>query len=120
MSTRCPIDAGSFVKGDEAARLLDGAEHVVGQARIDFGGDSSGNDGENFTAEAHQQMFESFGLQATAKALQGLAEQVLIACLLGCLQNEARIGGGVLRGEGTHGLKIARVGHHGREGFELV
>ncbi len=51
-------DAGLVVLRDDLARLRDGLVGVVGEARIDLGGDAAGDDGEDLASEGDGKRLE--------------------------------------------------------------
>ena len=104
---------------DDVAGLRDGGFGVVGEARVDFGGDAAGNDGENLFAEGDGQALEgevgdvlvggAFA-EFVARILQHAVDDGLILRHLRGGGDERGIGGGVLRMEFLHGFHVAGIG----------
>ena len=104
---------------NDAARLRDGGVGVVGEARVHFGRDAAGNDGQNLFAEGDGQPLEGeigHGLvggafaQFVARILQHAVHDGLILRHLRRGGDQRGVGGGVLGMELFHRLNVAGVG----------
>ena len=96
---------------------------VKAQAGIDFGGHAAGNGVQNLGAKAHQQMVHHHVQRLAAVRLHGFGQQGGIFGFLHRLQDQRRVGGGVLRLELGQLLEVTGIGHHRGElleGVELV
>ena len=120
-------DAGLLVQADQLARLGDGAGGVEAQSRIDFRRDAAGHDLQDLAAEVDgQAIHERFGARRfrDAGSAIGIGErgfdQRPILRLLRRLQQQRRVGGGVLRPELPHRLDVAGIGHDGGEALERI
>ena len=103
-------DAGGLIEGDQFAGLGDGGGLVEGEASVDFGGDASWDNLEDFGAEGDEERVDG-GLDALALVvLGGLLEEGLVLRHLDGLEDEARVGRSVQRLEGLHGGEVAGVG----------
>ena len=115
-----------FVETDEVARLLDGGFDIEGKAGIDLGGNAAGDDREDFAAEGDEEVVDDLavergaGERAGAVVSDGFREERLVFGLLDGLENQRRIGRGVLRRVGADAFKVSRVGDDGGELLELV
>ncbi len=119
-------DAGLFVHADEVAGFVDVGLGVEGEAGVDFGGDAAGDDFEDFEAEGddeavHDAVEEGGSGEGGGFAVcDGFFDEGFVFVFLGGLEDEGRVGGGVLGFVGLHGLEIAGVGYDGGVLFELV
>ena len=113
---------------DDVARHLDGLFGVVGEARVDFGGDAAGDDGEDLLAEGDGQPLEGEvgdGLigrafaQLVARVLQNAVHDGLVLGHLRCGGDQRRIRGRVLGMELFHGFHVAGVGDDDGEFAQL-
>ncbi len=117
------------VKADDVVRHLYGAFGVVGEACVDFGGDASGNNGQNLLSEGDGQVLESFFRDV-------LVAGVLAELLLGFLQDavddglilrhlrgggyQGRIGGRILRFHLLDRFDVTGIGNHRGHGAQLL
>jgi hypothetical protein len=99
--------------------MRDGGFGVVGEARVDFGGDAAGDDGQNLFAEGDGQPLEgevgdvlvggAFA-QLVARVLQHAVHNGLILRHLRRGGNQRGVGGGVLGMELFHRFHVAGIG----------
>ena len=124
-----PGEAFFFVHADELARLGDGAVGIEGEAGIDFRGDATGDDAEDFASEEDEDAVDDAFDElisaewAVAVFRDGLIDERAVLGFFGRLEDKGGIGGGVLREEGAHGFEVAGICDDGGdllEGFELV
>lgn len=96
--------------------LVDRGLCVERKARIDLGGNLSGNDLQDLLAELYEEVVQcgvNLVLNVLAvllAVLDGSVDQLLVVGLLGGSENEGRVGGGILRLVLLNGRKVTRVG----------
>ena len=96
---------------------------IKAQACVHFGGHSSWHRLKDFATKTHKQSIHHFVKWAPPKLADDCAEQRRIAGLLYGLENQRRIGRGILRPELSQLHEIPRVCDHSGElsqGIELV
>ncbi len=112
-------DARALVEADQLARLGDGARRVEAEARIHFRRHPARHDLQDLAAEVDgEPIHERFrparlGQAQAPRVGQGGLDERPVLRLLRRLQEERRIGRGVLRPELPHGLDVAGVGDDG-------
>ena len=112
--------AFGLVQSHDALGAGHGGRGVKAQASIDFGGHAPRDGGQNFLAKAHQQAVNLQVHRLCAVRGHGGFEQGQVFGLLHRLQDERRIGGGVLGLKLGELLEVASVSHDGSELFEGV
>ncbi len=116
-------NAGVIVLGNDLAGLGNGGGGVIGEARIHFGGDAAGHDGQNLFAEGDGQPLEgevghggigcAFA-ELVTRILEHAVHNGLVLRQLRGGGNQRGVGGGILGAELLHRLNVAGVGHdHG-------
>lgn len=96
------LDTDGFVQGDQLLGLVDGSLGVVRQRGVNFGGNSTGDDLEDFTTEFDEESVGSvldLGVEVTALFLGVLDSDVDesgVTFLLGGGQDQGGVGGGIL------------------------
>jgi hypothetical protein len=113
------LHAGGFVQGDQFAALGDGGFGVERQRRVDLGRDAARHVFQDLGAEGDQQVVDDVLDRGAVRLRHGLFQQRTVFRLLHRLQDQRRVGGGVLRRVGLDRLEVAGVGYHGGELLEL-
>ena len=93
---------------------------VKAQARVHLGRHPAGYQRQNFAAKTHQQAVHHFIQRLAAKSRHLLLHQRLVVGFLHRLEDQRRVGGGVLRLELRQLFEVAGVGHHRGQLFERV
>ncbi len=117
------MNALSLIELDQPLGAGDAGAAIKTQARIHFGRDPPRNEGQNLATKTHQQPVHQFIQGAAPEARHGLQQQRAVIGLLHRLEDQRRVGGGVLRLVGLNLFEVAAIGHHGGElfqGIELV
>ena len=114
------VDAFGLVQLNDALSARDGGAGVKAQAGIHFGGNATRHMLEDFAAKTHQQAVNHLVHRAPLPLGHGVLEQRCVLRLLHRLEDQRRVGGGVLRTELGQLQKVASVGNHGSELFEGV
>jgi len=91
------IDAIFFITRDERARFGEGGLGVKAETRVDFGAYAAGHDFQNLEAKKHREFIQRIGHIFSFGGY--FAEQLGVLGHLRGFQDEAGVGGGVLRGE---------------------
>jgi hypothetical protein len=106
ISTRLRANAGGFVQRDELLRAGHGGGGVEGQARVHLGADAAGHELEDLQPEAHQHTVHH-GRQGQARCWATVsASSGAYSGLLRGLEDQAGVGGGILRRELGHLWKL--------------
>ena len=87
---------------------------------IHLGGDPARHDTQDLGAKAHEQGVDLIGRRLAPAGRHRVFKQGAVLRGACRLEDEGGVGGGVLRGVGLHGVKIAGVGHHGGQAPELL
>ena len=106
------VDAGGLVERDEMPGLGDGGVGVEAEARVDLGGDATGDDLEDLAAEGHREAVQG-GVDIAAVLPHPVERPVHQVGVLGHgrrLQQQARVGRRVARLEGLDALEVASIG----------
>ncbi len=104
---RSRSDALFVVQLDQAVGAGEGGLAVERQARVDFGGNTSGNDSEDVLADCHGEAVAS--QSGVAAATRGSLSKVLgVARQGGGLEQQRRVGGGVHRLQAGNGIESRR------------
>ena len=90
------------------------------QARIDLGRDTPWYQLKDFTTKPNQKTIHHFIQRAPPELGDGISQQGLVVGLLNRLEDQRRIGRGVLRLEGADLVEITRVGNNRGELFECL
>jgi hypothetical protein len=121
-------DAGFVVLLDDVARCGEGSFGVVAEACVDFGGDATGNDVENLTAEGYGESLEGSGgdffIVGVGVLLAGSLEYVvddgLVLGHAGSSGDERGVGGRVGGLVLLDGVDVTGIRHDGGHRFELI
>ena len=116
-------DTFGLVQLDDAFGAGAGGLGVKTQAGIHLGGHTAWHAGQNLAPKTHQQPVHDFIQRAAPELGHRVGQQRLVVGLLHRLQDQRRVGRGVLRAKLRQLLEITGVGDHGGEllqGFELV
>jgi len=96
------VDSDGLVEIDDVESLVDGGLLVEGETGINFGGDLSRDNGENFLSELDEESVKGsidLGIEVSAVFLSvsnGGIDQMSVFWLLGSSEDERWVGGGIL------------------------
>lgn len=129
-----PLGLGDLEKAKFKAEAIANRSYLLGylallveaEPGVDLGGDSAGDDLEDLATEEDEELVDGgldLCLEAAALAASegnGGVDETLVLLHPGRGEDEAGVGGGVLRLELLHGLEVAGVGDDGGQGLELL
>ena len=114
------VYALGLIQLNDAFTPGEGGVAVKAQARIHLGRDPAGHSCQNLAAKSHQQAIHDFIQCAAFEFADHAGHQWLVVRLLHRLQDQRRIGGGILRFELRQLLEVARIGNDGGELLERI
>ena len=117
-----PVNVNAFglVQRNQAFAARHGGGGVKAQARIDLGRDPARNQRQDLAAKAHQQPVHDLVQRPVLEAPHGVQQQRCVIGFLHRLQNQRRIGRGVLRLELGQLFEVTGIGYHGGVQFQDI
>ena len=114
------VNTFSLIELNQALAARHRGHGVKAQPRINFGRNPARNNRQNLAAKAHQQPVHDLVQRPALEAADGVFQQRLVVGFLHRLEDQRRVGGGILRLESGKLMEVTSVGHHGGELFKRV
>ena len=114
-----------LVETDEVASLFDGSFNIERKSGINFGGNSTGNDRENFASERNEKIVDDLAVKGSTRERagavigHGLLEEGLVFRLLNSLVDQRGVRRRVLGCVGANAFEVSSIGDNGGELLEL-